>query len=212
MSFRVTQGAPSHAQSCFRPSARSSLSCAGRERPAICSWGRQPLSLPAGPADLWVLRPVSIRSIIRARLSIPPTASGGNSWRHWGCHHCGYVASPATLFTPRRTSSRSVASRRLRARLRAVVSGRNGRARLNECDGRLGCRGRAGGSHEAYADERGRTQAKRTAIWSFHFEVKKDPGRLAVSRSNDQSRQPGAMRPAGVRPAEAMGTHSFRGR
>ena len=160
----------------------------------------QPLRLPAGPAGLFgSIGLFSIRSIIRAPLSIPRAAGGGNRWSHWGCHHCGYVASPATSFTPRRTS-RPVASRRLRARLRAVY------------EGRLGCRCRAGGSHEARADERPRTQGEENRDLIFPLRSQKNPRRLAVSRSNDQSRQPGAMRPARVRPAQAMGTHSFRGR
>jgi hypothetical protein len=56
-----------------------------------------------------------------------------------------------------------------------VVLGRNGRARLNEHEGRLGCRTRACGSDEARADERRQTQGEQNIDLIFALRSQKNP-------------------------------------
>ena len=99
-----------------------------------------------------------------------------------GCSH--HRAPPEALvfrrplprsFTSRRTPPRPVASGSLRARLRAVVLVRNGRARLNEHESRLGCRTRACRSHEARADERRQTQGEENSDLIFARRSQKNP-------------------------------------
>jgi hypothetical protein len=93
-----------------------------------------------------------------------------------------YGRSGAFAFGMRRSCSRDIvhapsgtSPRASPAAERAFAPWSWVRARPNEHEGRLGCRGRAGGSHEARANERRQTQGEENSDLVFALRTQKNP-------------------------------------